>query len=103
MHRIPGIPLPFTLCETYSHTREDNDLAWKFHQETYDIRYTLGDQWGLAGTRCCLAMICRRRRQFQEARRLHIESLKGYITVGDKLGICETLEGVAALEIDEQR
>jgi hypothetical protein len=43
------------------------------------------------------AIVHRNLSHFEESRKLHKEALDGYLKVGDKLGICESCEGIAAL------
>ena len=68
-------------------------------EEALDLRRSLGDDWGAAASEVCLGWALRASAP-DAARGCFCAGLAGFVAVGDRLGIAESLEGLAALEQD---
>jgi len=71
--------------------------------EGWKIREKLGDKWGVSASKLFLSIIYRKQNNITLARTFTNEALDGFKKVGDKIGICEALEALAALLFTEKK
>ena len=76
---------------------EDLPRARRLLIEALQIREDLGDTWGTAASLCCLGQAALS--EPVSARKQLEEGLRRFRVVGDQLGVCESLEGLAAADV----
>lgn len=80
---------------------EEPERAESLLSEALQVRERLGDIWGSAASLCCRGQA--RLADPVAARADLTEGLRRFQEVGDRLGVCESLEGLAAADVAEGR
>eukprot|EP01006_Ploeotia_vitrea_P056192 TRINITY_DN68074_c6_g2_i1.p1 TRINITY_DN68074_c6_g2~~TRINITY_DN68074_c6_g2_i1.p1 ORF type:complete len:438 (-),score=64.68 TRINITY_DN68074_c6_g2_i1:104-1417(-) len=65
----------------------------QLHKEALQLREQLGDKWGIAGSNVSLGTLAIKMSDLPEALARLNASADGFAAVGDKMGLCEVLEG----------
>jgi tetratricopeptide (TPR) repeat protein len=98
---VRGIASSLGSLGTIARLRNDPELAQERHEEALAMRRELGDPWGVAGSLLNLGLVAIQRGDLPTAGDLLGQATVGFVKVGDRLGVCETLDARALLTFAE--